>query len=229
MFRRIVIAALACVPLAVSGAETSGYVALTSDFVRRGVSQSDDDPAIQLGIDIGFDSGFVAGAWGSSVDNFSRAGQQHDIELNAYAGYGRDIGDVWRVTGFVVAYNYPGMDTPFSYDYVEFLLSANFDDHYWIEYAYAPDYYGTGNAAWNAEVLGEWPLLGSWNISGGIGRSDLDEVVGADYTYWQLGITGSAGIVAIDLRFHDTNRVVPFFSSRKTADARTVLTLTIPF
>ncbi len=224
-----VIFVIACLPCSSGATEFNAYATLTSDFVRRGVSQSDADPAVQLGADFGFDNGFIAGAWASSVDNRSRAGQQHDIELNAYAGYGRDIGDRWRLSGFIVAYSYPGMRTPFDYDYAEILLSANFDDRYWIEYAYAGDYYGTGDRAWNVEALGEWPLFGAWNLSGGLGRLDLSDVVGSGYTYWQLGISGDLGIASLDLRFHDTDRLVPFFSSPKTAKARLVLTLTIPF
>jgi uncharacterized protein (TIGR02001 family) len=229
MLRLSVIAVVACLLASDALAEVSGYVTLTSDFVRRGVSQSDADPAFQLGVDIGFENGFIAGAWGSSVDNRSRAGQQHDIELNAYAGYGRDVGERWRLSGFFVAYSYPGMDTPFDYDYREYLVSANYNDRYWLEYAYAPDYYGTGDGAWNLEALGEWPMLRAWRVSGGIGHFDLTDVVGSRYTYWQLGITGDVGIANLDLRFHDTDRVVPFFSSTKTAKARIVVTLTIPF
>ena len=229
MQRLLVIAFVACLLTSDALADVSGYVTLTSDYVRRGVSQSDADPALQLGVDVGFDNGLIAGVWASSVDNRNQAGQQHDIELNAYVGFGRDAGERWRLSGFVVAYTYPGMETPFDYDYVEYLVSANYDDRYWLEYAYAADYYGTGNGAWNAEALGEWPLYGAWSLSGGIGHLDLSNLVGAGYTYWQLGISGNAGVADLDLRFHDADRVVPFFSSPKTAKARVVLTLTIPF
>ena len=229
MHRLFLIVLVACLPAVAPAAELTGYATLTSDFVRRGVSQSDASPAVQLGADLAFQNGFVAGAWASTVDNRSRAGQQHDVEVNLYAGYGRDAGDRMRLSGFVIAYNYPGMDTPFDYDYVEFLASANYDDRFWLEFAYAPDYYGTGEAAWNTELLGEWPLIGGWQFSAGLGWFDLSRVVDSDYAYWQAGVTADVGIVSLDLRFHDTNRVVPFFSSPETARERVVLTLTIPF
>ena len=229
MQRLFAIVLVACLGHVASAAELTGYVTLTSDFVRRGVSQSDANPALQLGADLAFQGGFVAGAWASTVDNRSEAGHQRDIELNVYAGYGRDTGDRWRLSGFVIAYNYPGMDTPFDYDYVELLGSANYDDRFWLEFAYAPDYYGTGEPAWNAELLGEWPLFGAWRVSAGLGRFDLNRVVDADYTYWQAGITGDVGVVSLDLRFHDTDGVVPFFSSPNTARERIVLTLIVPF
>jgi uncharacterized protein (TIGR02001 family) len=229
MQRVFAIVLVALFPAATSAAELTGYATLTSDFVRRGVSQSYTDPAVQLGADLAFQTGIIAGAWASTVDNRSQSGKQHDVELNVYAGYGQDAGDRWRLSGFVIAYTYPGMETPFDYDYVEFLGSANYDDRFWIEFAYAPDYYGTGDPAWNAELLAEWPLVGPWRFSAGLGRFDLGRVVDTDYVYWQAGITGDVGVASLDLRFHDTNRVVPFFSSPDTARERIVLTLTIPF
>ena len=140
MQRLFVIVLVACVPAIAPAAELTGYATLTSDFVRRGVSQSDADPAVQLGADFAFQNGFIAGAWGSTVDNRSQAGQQRDLELNIYAGYGRDTSERWRLSGFAIAYNYPGMDTPFDYDYIVLLASANYDDRFWLEFAYAPDY-----------------------------------------------------------------------------------------
>jgi uncharacterized protein (TIGR02001 family) len=52
------------VPL-VASAEWAGSanVALTSDYVFRGVSQTDEDPAIQGGFDVSHDSGLYIGTW----------------------------------------------------------------------------------------------------------------------------------------------------------------------
>ena len=49
-------------------ADLSGYLVLTSDYVWRGVTQSDVNPAVQLGGDITFDSGIYAGLWASTID-----------------------------------------------------------------------------------------------------------------------------------------------------------------
>jgi uncharacterized protein (TIGR02001 family) len=212
-----------------AGADVTGYVALTTDYVRRGVSQSGGDVAAQLGADVESDWGGLLGAWASTIDNMRQAGRQHDIELNAYLGYGRDIGPDWRLSAFVIGYFYPGLDTPFSYDYVEYAISANYDDRYWLEYGFTSDYYGTGRNASNIEVFGEWPLVGAWNLGAGIGLNDVSDVVGKDYSYWQVGATGSFRYASVDLRYHDTDETVPFLSTEDTANTRVVLTLTIPF
>lgn len=215
--------------IAPAGADVTGYASLTTDYVRRGVSQSGSDVAVQLGVDVESDWGGMLGAWGSTIDNMRQAGRQHDLELNVYAGYGRDVSRNWRLSAFVISYNYPGLDTPFGYDYIEYSLSANHDDRFWIEYAFTSDYYGTGRKASNFELFGEWPLAGAWSLGAGVGRNDVGDVVGEDYSYWQLGATGSFRHASVDVRYHDTDGTVPFFSTDDTAKARVVLTLTIPF
>ena len=45
------------------GAELSGYLTLTTDYVYRGVTNSDGDPSVQLGGDVSFANSFYAGLW----------------------------------------------------------------------------------------------------------------------------------------------------------------------
>lgn len=70
-------------------AEVSANVALTTDYIFRGISQSDEHPAIQVGFDYTHDAGVFAGVWGSTVD-FDDGGQA-SMELDYYVGYGANI------------------------------------------------------------------------------------------------------------------------------------------
>ena len=72
----------------------SGNVALTTDYRFRGISQSDESPAIQGGFDFEHDSGFYLGAWGSSVDfDTNGAGYDGCLELDLYGGFSNSFGD----------------------------------------------------------------------------------------------------------------------------------------
>ena len=75
--------------------EISGNVALTSDYRFRGISQSNDDIAVQGGFDVAFDNGIYIGTWGSSVDFDldSSQGLNGSLELDYYVGWASDIGD----------------------------------------------------------------------------------------------------------------------------------------
>lgn len=213
----------------VQAADLSGYLSLTSDYVWRGVTQSDGDVAIQLGGDVAFDSGVYAGAWGSTIDISNGPTRQRDNELTLYLGYGLELNDAWVLSATAVSYNYPGQTGSVDYDYEELQLSANYDDRFWVQYAYSPDLYDSGDRAHNAEIYTEWPLGDQAAIGAGIGYYDLSSFNGNGYAYWELGITWPVSRIDLDLRYHDTNRWVPVVSSADRAGSRVALSLRFSF
>ncbi|MBN8947480.1 MAG: hypothetical protein J0I74_10245 [Rhodanobacter sp.] len=84
----------------------SGNLALTSDYIFRGLSQGWGGPAIQGGVEYAGASGFVGGASGSSISDRSYPGGSMEIDL--YASYGRPIGNDWSWRAGVYSYLYPG-------------------------------------------------------------------------------------------------------------------------
>lgn len=100
---------------AASAIELSGNVALTTDYVWRGVSQTDGSPAIQGGFDADLGNGLYAGVWGSNVD----LGGDESMELDVYAGWAGEFNGVGVDVG-VLHYAYPtsGTETDFTEVYV---------------------------------------------------------------------------------------------------------------
>ena len=210
-------------------ADFGGYAALTSDYVRRGVTQSNGDPALQLGAEVGFESGFYMGAWASTIDISNGPSRQRDLEVNYYAGFSLDASDSWRISAGAVSYNFPGQTGNVDYDYVEYLLGGSFKDRVWLDVAYSPDLYKTGYSTTNVDLYAEWPVGNIWAIGGGVGYYDTSNLTGRSYYYWQLGVTAYLGWVNIDLRAHATDDWVPIISTPDRADSRVALTLQIPF
>lgn len=210
-------------------ADLSGYVVLTSDYVWRGVTQSNGDPAAQLGGDIAFGSGIYAGLWASTVDIKSGGDRQRDTELTYYLGYSHDVDSRWSLGGRVVAYTYPGQTGVFDYDYEEAVLTINYDDRLWLEYAYSPDLYHSGFATHNVEIITEWPVGKHLVAGAGAGYYDVSNLAGDGYAYWELGVTWPIGRIDIDLRYHDTSRWVPIVSTPERADSRVALNLRLAF
>ena len=126
-----------------SYAGVSANVSFTTDYIWRGMTQS-DGPAVQGGFDYEADSGFYAGFWGSNV-NFNNGNGQ---ELDYYAGYGFSLGDVGVDVGYIT-YDYPDSDPDLKFE--EIYLVFSFGD-FGLTYASgqdeAPDYievsYGIG-------------------------------------------------------------------------------------
>ena len=210
-------------------ADFGGYAALTSDYVRRGVTQSNGDPALQLGAEVGFESGFYMGAWASTIDISNGPSRQRDLEVNYYAGFSLDASDSWRISAGAVSYNFPGQTGNVDYDYVEYLLGGSFKDRVWLDVAYSPDLYNTGYSTTNVELYAEWPVGSIWAIGGGVGYYDTSNLTGRSYYYGQLGVTAYLRWINIDLRAHATDDWVPIISTPDRADPRVALTLQVPF
>ena len=98
----------------------SANVSFTSDYIWRGMTQS-DGPAIQGGFDYANDSGFYAGIWGSNVNFNDGAGS----ELDYYFGYGFEMGGIGVDLGYV-AFDYPENDT--GLDFEEIVLGLSMGD-----------------------------------------------------------------------------------------------------
>jgi uncharacterized protein (TIGR02001 family) len=210
-------------------AELSGYLVLTTDYVWRGVTQSDGDPAAQLGGDIAFDSGIYAGLWGSTIDINNGPDRQRDTEISYYLGYSHDVGKRWTFGISAVAYTYPGQTGTVDYNYEEYMFSTNYDDRVWLEYAYSPDLYNFDRESHNVEAYAEWPAGKHLIVGVGAGYYDVSDLVGDGYAYWELGVTWPLKRFDIDLRYHDTSRWVPVVSSEDRADARVALSFRLTF
>ena len=202
---------------------------LTSDYVKRGVTQSDGNPAFQISADFNFETGLFLGAWSSTVDIANGPSNQRDIEANYYAGYVFDVSKSRQISIGVVAYDYPGQTGSIDYDYVEYSLGGNFNDRVWVEVTYSPDLYNSGQSSTNVDLFAEWPINNVLAIGAGAGYYDASNLTGSAYQYWQLGITASLDWADIDLRAHDTDGWVPIISTPDRAKSRLVLTIQIPF
>jgi len=87
----------------------SANAAVTSNYIWRGVTQTDDQAAVSGGIDFNAESGFYVGAWASNV-KYGTA----NSELDLYAGYGFSVNDFTFDLGYL-NYGYPaGEDLDFS-------------------------------------------------------------------------------------------------------------------
>ena len=110
-------------PAAAAASEFTGIASLTSEYIYRGLAQSDGNPAFQIGLDYDFDAGIFVGAWASTIDLQSAAGER-DTELDLYLGYHYESEAPLSATITVLRYTYPGQTGSHSYDHNEVLVST---------------------------------------------------------------------------------------------------------
>ena len=138
----------------------SGHVAVTTDYVWRGMSQNAEDPSVSGGFDLEHSSGFYIGLWAANVlasntdlgaDNAEGgAGANADVtstgsmELDGYLGFAGSFNDDAGYDIGYIAYTYPGVD---AWDFEELYFSVDFFGAY-VMYAAgidaAADYYEVG-------------------------------------------------------------------------------------
>ena len=186
----------------VASAEITSNVALTSDYKFRGISQSDESPAIQGGLDYAHDSGFYVGTWASSVDfDTNGAGYDGSLELDVYAGFGNTIGDSdFGYDVGVMYYAYPGDDGAEG-DYFEVYGGLSWKDLS-LSVAYSDDYYAeTGKFYY---VAGDYffSFAENWTLDLHAGYNSFDEEGflsdGADQ-YWDYSVGVGVSLAGLDL------------------------------
>lgn len=192
-------------------AEFSGNVALTSNYVFRGISQNDNSLAIQGGFDYAHESGLYAGVWASNVDDQFFA--ESSIELNTYFGWAGDLGPVSVDVGYL-RYNYPdnNPDNPtIGYDPEtdEYHLGVSKDFGMASVGAtayYSPDFFDLGDGMYYD--IGVDVPVGSFTLSAHYGQTEIDEKSGvsdADYKDYKLGISTEYAGFGFELSYTDTN------------------------
>lgn len=194
-------------PAATSGAEgiLSLSVAVVSDYVFRGVSQTLEEPALQAGLHYERSSGLFAGAWASTVDSPTYAAPKgtRDVELDLYLGYGLELGGPWSLVASAVRYEYPGADVSYDYDYLEWGLALQ-RGPLALSLSWSEDGLGFYGDSLAVELVARRPLARRWELAGGLGRYDLGGLNDA-YLYWSLALSRRFGPLVLDLGYYDAD------------------------
>ncbi|HNV85093.1 MAG TPA: TorF family putative porin [Arenimonas sp.] len=185
-----------------SESNLSFNAALVSDYVFRGISQNNFEPALQAGADYSFgDSGFYVGAWGSNIDFGPADGS--DVEVDFYLGYNVDLNDDWNLDLNVTRYNYFGGNPGVDGDYSELIGVVTYGEQYSLTVGYTNNYVNADVNQLYVGLGGTWEVGNAVNLTAGVGHSDFEG--GFNYTDWTLGVNRDFGPVNIGLNYYDTD------------------------
>ena len=90
-----------------SALTVSGAATIASDYRFRGVSQSDQEMAVQAGVTIAHESGLYVGAWGSNLAGWGTFGGAN-MELDLIGGYKAKLAQNATLDVGLTWYMYPG-------------------------------------------------------------------------------------------------------------------------
>lgn len=206
------VAAAAVTMAGTAQAETtySGNIAIATDYAFRGVSQTNEDPAVSGGFDLSHGL-FYAGTWASTIDF---AAQDAELELDVYAGFKPVVGPVTLDLG-VIGYLYPSAsDDTSELDYWELKGGAAITPAEGFTLGgvvyYSPEFTLDGGDAIYAEASAAFTLSDMFAFSGAVGNQSVDAAnyfgPGDDsYTTWNLGGTLTYEGFGFDVRYVDTD------------------------
>lgn len=175
---------------------TSANVGLFSDYLFRGISFSDDKPAIQGGFDYAHSSGLYLGTWASNLS----IDEETNIEIDVYGGFANEFGEsgIGYDVG-VVRYLYPGAENDQDADYNEYYGGLSYS-YFSATVFYTDDWGNTGEDEIYYKLGFDYDLPYGLALSAHYGYTDSDRNDGDpsksdSYSDYGIGLTkGFAGL-----------------------------------
>lgn len=212
----------------------TGNVTLASEYLYRGIAQTNGKMAIQGGFDYAHASGFYLGTWGSNISwlSDSNARVSAPIELDIYGGYKSTFGGGdWNYDVGVLTYNYPG-DYPAGYtkpDTTEVYGALGWK---WLsaKYSYVVSNHifgftsttgGNTRGSGYLDLTGTFDLGAGWGLTAHAGHQTIKDFSDASYSDYKLGVTKDVGVGTVGLYVSDTNAkgACPFSTSTPYCNA----------
>jgi uncharacterized protein (TIGR02001 family) len=186
------LATLSGIAVAGDAGDISANVSMTTDYIWRGVSQTNEKPAIQGGFDYSHDItdslSWFLGTWGSNVDpTFFGGTHSPSMELDTYTGLSGKSGD-FTYTGSWLRYNYPGGS---SNSTTEWKIGGGWKS-FGVNYYVSKDWFGTSDDSERIEGTFAYDLPYEISFSAALGNnygSGTEDFFNNSYVDWKLGLS----------------------------------------
>lgn len=183
---KIAIAVGALIVSGAAAAEFSANIGATSNYVWRGVTQTDDAAAVSGGLDYAHEKGFYAGTWASNVD----FDDDTTAEVDFYGGFANALDMGLGYDFGVIYYWYPGANDDL--DFTEIYGSLSYGPvEGGINFTVDKEASGGNTNDLYYHLGASFDVVETWSVGGTVGYYDFDG--GGDYSHGQIDITKSAG------------------------------------
>lgn len=223
----ISLALLAMMPLAAQAQDEddSGFnwnAAVTSEYLFRGISQTDDRPALQAGAGYSFSNGLYLGGWASNVE----FGDSTDAEVDAFIGWNGDIGENTNLDVQLVRYDYIGQPSGVDYAYNELIGKATFSEQYTVTLGYTNDYLNSGENSVYGAFGGSWDVGWDMSLNAAVGYTSNSGGID-DYMDYSVGLSREFGPVNASLGYYGTDNSAEDLFGEDNAEDKFVLSFSV--
>ncbi len=166
-----------------SAATFSGTGAITTDYVWRGTTQTQGDPAVQASFKATADNGFHGSVWGSNVEFAPET--KASSELDVTVGWGGALSEDWALDVNLTHYRYPS--TTVDVDWTEAIGTLTWKQNTWVQLGYSTEALATDDAGVYAQLGAKFPLNEQVRLEAAAGYYWLDDAYDDSYAHAQLG------------------------------------------
>ncbi|CAN7164350.1 TorF family putative porin [Pseudoxanthomonas sp. LjRoot143] len=167
-----------------SAATFNGSGAITTDYVWRGTTQTQGDPAVQAGFKVAADNGLYGAVWGSNVE--FAPDTKASSELDVTVGWSGNVAEDWALDVNLTHYRYPS--TTADLDWTEAIGTLTWKENYWAQLGYSNDALATDEAGTYAQLGAKFPVGEQLRLEAAAGYYWLDDAYDASYAHAQLGM-----------------------------------------
>ena len=206
----------------------SSNVDLVSNYVSKGVSQTEDNPAVQLSVDYAFNNGWYAGTWVSNVDYVPRGDEEDgaDFEVDLYLGYSFEPLANLALDINYTRYEYPGIEQVLEtdFDYGEWIFGANISEQWGLKVGYSNDQVASGEAGIWYEGTADFKLVEQLTLNIEVGHYDRS-LFGNSYNWWGAKLTYDVGDFSVGVKATQTSSAAKLDNTKGQADEKVILSL----
>lgn len=178
----------------------SANAGLFSQYIFRGISYTQENPAVQGGFDLAHESGAYLGIWGTNVSDLALPNATGEIDV--YGGFAKTVDDWTFDVGFL-QFIFPGGKYDLAGGGTEDLNTLELNAAVtWkfiqLKYSYAvTDYFGFSKKAFGAdsdgsdyiELNANYEFMPSWVVNAHVGHQKVKNYDDYDFTDWRVGVT----------------------------------------
>lgn len=227
--KKVLFALFAIAGFTSAHAQLTGNLGLTSDYRFRGISQSQNAPAIQGGVDYAHESGLYIGNWNSSVSSQVYTNGS-GVESDIYGGFKKDVYkgitvDLGTYNYFYPRANVAGTGRDFSTN--ELYAGVGYDAKefgaYTVKYNHAlSDYFGVANSSGTQyfQADASVPVVDKLSFVAHAGRTDVTNSPQLNYNDFNAGLAYDLKGWVVSAKYYWNTSMASGFAAANTVNGQ---------
>lgn len=177
-------------------------IGVFSQYIFRGISYTQENPAVQGGFDFAHESGAYLGIWGTNVSDLALSNATGEIDV--YGGFAKTYGDWTFDVGFL-QFIFPGgkydpsgeslntleLNAAVTWKFIQLKYSHAVTDYFGFNDKTFGLGRGDSDGSHYLEANANYEFLPTWQLNLHVGHQKVKNYEEYNFTDWKVGVTKS--------------------------------------